>query len=53
MDSATLARDKEGSLTDERAPTPPADNEYTQLHEVKKGETHGKIAEKYYGDPSL
>jgi len=25
----------------------------TQWHEVKKGETLSKIAEKYYGDPSL
>jgi len=25
----------------------------TQWHEVVKGDTLGKIAEKYYGDPSL
>jgi len=25
----------------------------TQLHEVKKGDTLSKIAEKYYGDPGL
>jgi len=25
----------------------------TQWHEVKKGETLSKIAEQYYGDPSL
>lgn len=40
-------------MTDETTPAPPVDNEYTQWHEVKKGETLGKIAERYYGDPSL
>jgi nucleoid-associated protein YgaU len=27
--------------------------DYTQWHEVKKGETLSKIAEHYYGDPML
>lgn len=31
----------------------PADNPYAQWHVVAKGETLSKIAEKYYGDPSL
>jgi nucleoid-associated protein YgaU len=31
----------------------PVDNEYTQWHEVKSGETLSKIAKQYYGDPSL
>lgn len=31
----------------------PADNAFTQWHVVVKGDTLGKIAEKYYGDPSL
>jgi nucleoid-associated protein YgaU len=31
----------------------PADNEYAQWHVVVKGDTLGKISEKYYGDPSL
>jgi len=30
-----------------------AANAYAQTHEVQKGETLGKIAQKYYGDPSL
>jgi len=30
-----------------------AENPYTQWHEVAKGDTLSKIAEKYYGDPSL
>jgi nucleoid-associated protein YgaU len=29
------------------------DNEFTQWHTVSKGETLGKISERYYGDPSL
>ena len=29
------------------------DNEFTQWHVVAKGETLGRIAEHYYGDPSL
>jgi nucleoid-associated protein YgaU len=31
----------------------PAENPYTQWHEVAKGDTLSKIAAKYYGDPSL
>jgi nucleoid-associated protein YgaU len=34
-------------------PTPAPANAYAQWHVVAKGETLGKIAEKYYGDPSL
>ncbi len=30
-----------------------AGNAYAQHHEVQKGDTLGKIAKKYYGDPSL
>lgn len=33
--------------------TPAPDDKYAQWHIVVKGETLGKIAEKYYGDPSL
>ena len=29
------------------------ENDATQWHEVKKGDTLSKIAEKYYGDPGL
>lgn len=35
----------------EKSPAP--DDTYAQWHIVTKGETLGKIAEKYYGDPSL
>lgn len=31
----------------------PADNPYTQVYVVKQGDTLSKIAEEYYGDPSL
>ena len=31
----------------------PADNAYTQWYVVVKGDTLSKIAERYYGDPSL
>jgi len=31
----------------------PAENPYTQWHEVVKGDTLSKIAARYYGDPSL
>jgi nucleoid-associated protein YgaU len=40
-------------MADEPQASPPADSQYTQWHVVVKGETLGKIAEKYYGDPSL
>lgn len=30
-----------------------ASSAYAQYHEVQKGDTLGKIAKKYYGDPSL
>jgi nucleoid-associated protein YgaU len=30
-----------------------AANPYAQTHEVQKGDTLGKIAQKYYGDASL
>jgi len=30
-----------------------AANPYAQIHEVQKGDTLGKIAQKYYGDASL
>ncbi len=33
--------------------TPAPDNEFTQWHVVKKGETLSKIAEEVYGDPAL
>jgi nucleoid-associated protein YgaU len=52
-DRAHIAKDEEGPLTDEKTPAAPVDNAYTQWHEVKKGETLGKIAEQHYGDPSL
>lgn len=40
--------------TPKTAPTPGADAwDATQWHEVKKGETLSKIAQKYYGDASL
>jgi nucleoid-associated protein YgaU len=35
------------------AQNPPANNPYTQVYEVKKGDTLSRIAEEYYGDPSL
>jgi nucleoid-associated protein YgaU len=38
-------------VADETKPATPSD--YTQWHVVAKGETLGKIAERYYGDPSL
>lgn len=38
---------------DKSANPPAAGAALGQYHEVKKGETLGKIAEKYYGDPSL
>lgn len=31
----------------------PAENAYTQWHEVQKGESLSKIAKHYYGDPML
>lgn len=40
-------------MPDEEKPSVPEDNEYTQWHEVKRGDTLGKIAEQYYGDASL
>jgi nucleoid-associated protein YgaU len=33
--------------------TPAADNPYTQTYVVQSGDTLSKIAQKYYGDPSL
>jgi len=30
-----------------------AEKDATQWHEVKKGDTLSKLAEKYYGDPGL
>jgi nucleoid-associated protein YgaU len=30
-----------------------AANPYAQTHEVQKGDTLGKIAQQYYGDPGL
>ena len=33
-----------------RCPMAETDNEFTQWHTVAKGETLGKIAERYYGD---
>ncbi len=33
--------------------TPAADNPYTQTYVVQPGDTLSKIAQKYYGDPSL
>jgi nucleoid-associated protein YgaU len=37
--------------TDEQ--TPPAPNPYTQIYVVQKGDTLSKIAQQYYGDPTL
>jgi nucleoid-associated protein YgaU len=45
-----------GYAMDEKAKPanpPQAADAYTQYHEVQKGDTLGKIAEKYYGDSSL
>jgi nucleoid-associated protein YgaU len=33
--------------------SPPADNAFTQWHEVQPGESLSKIAKKYYGDAAL
>ena len=38
---------------DKDKPTAPAGAALGQFHEVQKGDTLSKIAEKYYGDPSL
>lgn len=39
---------------DERKPAPPdADNPYVQRYVVRKGDTLSKIAEQFYGDPTL
>lgn len=41
-------------MADKDSPaTPPAAAAVGQFHEVQKGDTLSKIAEKYYGDPSL
>lgn len=43
-------------MPDDTSKTPAAGGsswDATQWHEVAKGETLSKIAEKYYGDPSL
>jgi nucleoid-associated protein YgaU len=41
-------------MPDDKAKTPGGDAwDATQWHEVQKGETLSKIAQKYYGDPSL
>lgn len=43
-----MANDK-----DKPASAPAAGAALGQFHEVQKGDTLSKIAEKYYGDPSL
>jgi nucleoid-associated protein YgaU len=35
------------------APSPAADNPYTQTYVVQSGDTLSKIAQRYYGDASL
>jgi nucleoid-associated protein YgaU len=40
-------------MDDKQSKPAPAANEFTQHHEVQKGDTLGKIARKYYGDASL
>ena len=42
-------------MADEKTPAAPApaDNPYTQTYTVQSGDTLSKIAQKYYGDPSL
>jgi nucleoid-associated protein YgaU len=38
-------------MADEKPPA--GDNPYTQTHVVQSGDTLSKIAQKYYGDPSM
>jgi nucleoid-associated protein YgaU len=38
-------------MADEKPPA--ADNPYTQTHVVQSGDSLSKIAQKYYGDPSM
>jgi len=42
-------------MADDKTPANPAaaNNPYTQTHVVQSGDTLSKIAQKYYGDPSL
>ncbi len=42
-----------GNVADEKTTGTPADSEFTQWHVVAKGDTLSKIAQRYYGDPSL